>query len=164
MSTTWTERVWREYRTDNLTRAHRDVMLTLATYQANGGAAWPSHQTLAERAGCCVRTVQAALRAARELGLVTWTERRVRAGWRWLRTSNVYRLLSPSGHVVPGERPLFRRRATTGKPCRGVEIEENKGAREAKERGLEAMIRAAATLPDLLKARRAAWAAQAASR
>lgn len=33
-----------------------------------------------------------------ELGLVSWTERRVRAGWRWLRTSNAYRFAHGTGH------------------------------------------------------------------
>jgi hypothetical protein len=85
--------IWLEFRAGNLTRAHRDVLLCLAGY---GRVAWPSHQTLADRANCCVRTVQRALEAARDLGLVTWVERRVRAGWRWLRTSNRYTLTVPT--------------------------------------------------------------------
>src|SRR5271165_1097990 len=112
LSDTWTARVWAEFRAGNLTRAARDVLLTLHTYRAAGGCAWPSHQTIADRAKCCVRTVQDALRAARGLGLIVWTERRARSGWRWLRTSNLYRFLAPAGPVSPS-------RSTTGKRCRG---------------------------------------------
>jgi Helix-turn-helix domain len=67
------------------------VLLTLHTFRGQGSAAWPSHATLAERARCCTRTVQRALQHAQHLGLVSWAERRVRAGWRWLRTSNLDR-------------------------------------------------------------------------
>jgi hypothetical protein len=55
-----------------------------------------THATLAARARCCTRTVQRALQAGQRLGLVQWTERRVRAAWRWLRTSNAYLPYSPS--------------------------------------------------------------------
>jgi hypothetical protein len=43
--------------------------------------------------------VQRALAAAQVLGLVDWAERRVRAGWRWLRSSNLYRFVVPDGAV-----------------------------------------------------------------
>jgi DNA-binding transcriptional MocR family regulator len=103
--------IWLEFRAGNLTRAHRDVLLCLAGY---GRVAWPSHQTLADRANCCVRTVQRALEAARDLGLVTWVERRVRAGWRWLRTSNRYTLTVPAttGQKVWRENRKEKRRLT----------------------------------------------------
>ena len=86
----WTARVWAEFRAGNLTRSSRDVMLTLRTFRGLGGLCTPSHATLANRAKCSVRTVQRALRQADYLGLVRWAERRVRAAWRWLRTSNRY--------------------------------------------------------------------------
>ena len=101
---TWTARVWAEFRARNLTRTERDVLLTLRTFRAPGGGCWPSHATLAERTRCSVRTVIRALAAARTLGLVDWTERRVRRGWRWLRTSNLYRLTTPAGRVVSAAR------------------------------------------------------------
>jgi hypothetical protein len=102
--------IWLEFRAGNLTRAHRDVMLCLVAY---GRVAWPSHETLADRANCCVRTVQRALEAARDLGLVTWVERRVRAGWRWLRTSNRYTLTVPTtGQKVWRENRKEKRRLT----------------------------------------------------
>jgi hypothetical protein len=108
----WRQRIWHEFHADNLTRAYRDVLLTLATY---GPRPWPSHETLATRARCCVRTVQRALQAAQDLGLVSWVERRVRAGWRWLRTSNRY-TLTLSGEPV----------RTTGQRSRGGEIGRKK--------------------------------------
>jgi hypothetical protein len=114
MPKSWTTRVWLEYRVGNLTRAYRDVLLTLHTYRGPGGVAWPAHETLAARACCCVRTVQRALRQAAILDLVAWHERRRRAGWRWLRTSNLYRFVAPAAPVQPGMRPPFWRRATTG--------------------------------------------------
>ena len=83
----WRDRVWQEFRAGNLTRAYRDVLLTLASFRGAGGLICPAHATLAERAGCSVSTVRRALAQAFLLGLVSWTERRIHAGWRWLRTS-----------------------------------------------------------------------------
>lgn len=149
----WTSRVWREFRADNLTRAYRDVLLTLATYRGTGGLCIPSHATLADRAGCSVRTVQRALAQSAELGLVRWTERRVRAAWRWLRTSNAYRLLTPLDAVRPGLRaPRKPCAATTGQPDCGGESTSKKVA-------LQDMLRQAAVLPDLLAMRRQTMAA-----
>ena len=153
----WTVRIWREFHADNLTRAYRDVLLTLRTYRGAGGLIHPSHATLADRAGCCVRTVQRALEAAADLGLLTWVERRVRAGWRWLRTSNRYVLTLPEDPVQPGALPRFwPRRATTGQNGRGGESVEKEEAREDGKGALEEMLRAAARLPDLLAARNTA--------
>jgi hypothetical protein len=153
----WKARVWQEFKIGNLTRAMRDVLLTLHTYRGTGGACWPAHTTLADRAGCCVRTVQRALDEARDLGLVSWCERRVRRGWRWLRTSNRYRLMTPAGEVQPGQRkPAWRpftAPATTGQEARGG---ENKTKKEA----LQAVLAEAAALPDLLAIRRAAFEAR----
>jgi hypothetical protein len=149
MPAPWTARVWAEYRGTNLTPLWRDVLLTLATYRGPGGTAWPSHATLAERCRCSVRTVQRALAIAARLGLVTWTERRVRAGWRWLRTSNAYRLLTPLEAVRAGLRAAWRAvPATTGQNGRG-------GERLSKKAALRPMLLAAAAMPDLLAMRRA---------
>lgn len=146
---TWTARVWREFHADNLTRTHRDVLLTLRTFRGTGGVLWPSHATLADRVGCCVRTVQRALEQAQRLGLVSWAERRVRAAWRWLRTSNLYRLLMPAEPVQAGQRtPVFRALATTGHLDRRGENKTNKEA-------LQEMVTQAAAMPDLLALRRA---------
>jgi hypothetical protein len=149
MPTPWTTRIWLEYRAGNLTRAYRDVLLTLRTFRSTGGACWPSHETLAERANCCTKTVQRALRQARELDLIRWVERRVRAGWRWLQTSNLYTFTTPAGPVQPGMRAP--RTALT-------DIRAGKG-RVSKKEALEELLRAATRAPDLLLRRRQAMAA-----
>jgi hypothetical protein len=121
--TPWTSRVWQDFHAGNLTRAARDVLLTLRTYRGHGGLICPSHDTLADRANCHPSTVLRALQAARDLGLVRWSERRVRAGWRWLRTSNRYTLTDPDGPVTAAPR-TNRQKAGRG------ESEQKKEAHE----------------------------------
>ncbi len=150
----WTARVWREFHADNLTRAYRDVLLTLRTYRGHGGQITPAHATLADRAGCHPRTVQRALHQAQRLGLVSWIERRVKAAWRWLRTSNSYRLETPAEAVQPGLRLAWPRRATTGQFDGGGENLRKQEADKGRNVALAAMMREAAGLPDLLAARR----------
>src|SRR3954465_4707639 len=115
-NTTWCGHVRRAHRDGHLTRAWRDVLIELHAYRGRGGTAWPAHATLAERAACCVRTVQRALEAARELGLVSWTARRLRAGWRALRSSNAYRLQRPQKplEAAPGRRRPYLQLARKG--------------------------------------------------
>lgn len=145
---TWKARVWAEYRAGNLSRTERDVLLVLHGYRGTGGACWPAHTTLAERARCSVRSVQRALTQGRDLDLVHWHERRMRRGWRWLRTSNAYRLRTPAGDVRPGQRkPAWKPFPTTGHNARRVE-------NQTKKEGLQEMLQQAARLPDLLAARR----------
>jgi len=158
LSTDWTARIWAEFRAGNLTRVWRDVLLTLRTYRGHGGLICPSHATLAERAKCGVRSVQHALRQARALGLVSWVERRVRAAWRWLRTSNRYFLELPGEPVRAGLRAPTKR-----KSFRREEREEKKEAREERSAALAEMMRQAAKFPDLLAARREAMKARLAS-
>jgi helix-turn-helix protein len=148
MPTPWTTRIWREYRAGNLTRAARDVLLTLHTFRGTGGACWPSHATLADRAKCCTRTVLRALQAAQRLGLLDWVERRVRAGWRWLRSSNIYRFTTPMMPVIAAARPVSKAPALTDSMAAEVRV--------SKKEALDELRRAAARLPDLLAARRAA--------
>ena len=64
----WFSRVHREYEAGNLTLNYREVLLILGRFHACRFGIFPSHQTLATRARCSVRTVQRALQAARELG------------------------------------------------------------------------------------------------
>ncbi len=85
----WRPAVWAAFHAQALTRTWRDVLLTLATFRGRAGRIYPSHATLADRVGCSVTTVQVALRAGREAGLVDWTSGRGR------RTSNRYVLLVP---------------------------------------------------------------------
>ncbi len=93
----WTPAVWTQFRAGNLTRAFRDVLLTLQTFDGRGGL-YPSHATLAARAICAVRTVQEALRQGRALGLVSWHSGAAR------RTSNRYVLSVPKAAAEPGAR------------------------------------------------------------
>jgi len=159
MPNDWTARVWAEFRAGNLTRAWRDVLLTLRTYRGHGGLICPAHDTLAERAKCSARTVQRALQQARALGLVSWAERRVRAAWRWLRASNRYVLELPADPVQPGPRAPWPRRRTNGQSGCGGESEGiKKEAQEERGSVLAEMMREAARLPDLLERRRAVMA------
>ena len=146
----WQSRIWREHAAGTLTRAFRDVLLTLRTFRGHGGLICPSHETLADRAKASISTVARALKHARHLGLVEWSERRVKAGWRWLRTSNTYELMVPDSPVDPQMRPVWWRRLTTGQSDRGGNQEEKQGRKAA----LRKMLAEAACLPDLLARRR----------
>ncbi len=160
----WTVCVWLHFRAGNLTRAYRDVLLTLRTFRGAGGDCYPSHQTLADRAECCTRTVRRALEQGALLGLVSWTERRVRRGWRWLRASNCYSFATPAGAVQPGQRKPFPKRGTTGQSVRGKKREERK--RLSREQQM-ALLPLPPGLPSLVEigqarqaARDAAWLAR----
>jgi hypothetical protein len=146
--------VWREFGAGDLTRASRDVLLTLKTYSSGRGEdCWPAHATLAERCKCSIRAVQRALAQARLLDLVSWSERRFKAGWRWLRTSNLYRLIVPSAPVAAG----MRARRTTGHLELGGEIQKEEAAQECKKTVLVGMMESAGKLPNLLIARQKAF-------
>ena len=134
----------------NLTRAARDVLLTLHTYRGPGGVAWPSHATLAQRAKCSTRTVLRALAQGRNLGLVSWSFRRVRQGWRWLQSSNLYRFLASVDRAAVRE-PLS---SFSSLPSGATVSVGRKHAAELRQ-----MIQKAAETPDLLKARRAVFEA-----
>ena len=106
----WTSQVWAFFHNGNLTRATRDVLLTLRTYAASG-TAWPSHDTLAERSGTSPRTVIRALATAKGLGLVDWTPGgRWREGGVWRRRSNRYWLVMPEALPEPKVRPPAKTR------------------------------------------------------
>jgi hypothetical protein len=149
--TSWTCRIWQEFHAGNLTRTARDVLLTLKTYRGHGGLICPGHAALADRANCHASTVWRALQAARDLGLVRWTERRVRAAWRSLRSSNRYTLCQPGEPVSPRPR-------TSMQNAGGGESKKNQEAHEGSRVALAAMLAAAERLPDLLAMRRRAWA------
>ncbi len=168
MPTTWTAAVWQHFHAGALTRAHRDVLLTLRTYRGHGGDCWPAHETVAARARCSPSTVLRALRQARELGLVRWAERRVRAGWRWLRSSNAYRFILPDRPPKPRARACRR---TDRQKAGGEESQRNQGRSapsvpaswqpsEAERRAAQAALSAvratrAGTIASLLTGKRA---------
>jgi hypothetical protein len=153
----WFSRVYREYEAGNLTPLWRDVLRALGRFDACRLGIFPSHAFLARRARCSVRTVQRALQAARRLGLVEWTETRVRAAWRALRGPNRYALKVPATAVQSGSHGP---RTTTGQAGRGVTQPGEKTARERSSGAIRAMLKAARELPDLLQARREAMAAR----
>jgi Helix-turn-helix domain len=64
--------------------------LLFGFYNPRTGQCFPSHKAIATKARCGVRTVQRALKWARENNLIQWAHGIVRDGWRVLRTSNRY--------------------------------------------------------------------------
>lgn len=108
--------IWDAFNAGRLTRGHRDVGLQLAHYFKAGDAAWPSHETLAAQARCCIRTVQRALIALREAGIFDWSARWIQTGWRKVRTSNLYRRIA--GHFARGDNKSYQRLMTARYPER----------------------------------------------
>jgi hypothetical protein len=69
----------------------------------------PSHETIADDAGCCARTVRRALADLKACGLVAWVQRIVRSGWRVTQTSNAYELAPTEkawNPCLPAPRPV----------------------------------------------------------
>jgi hypothetical protein len=152
MPTPWTTRIEAEFAADNLTRAYRDALLALVSFRGHGGEIYPSQASIAARAHCSERTVRRAIVMGVKLGLMVVLPRR---GWhngRYVRTSNRYILGAPNRPVVPGQRPPWPRRASTGQAGR---VQDSVSKQEAT---LNAMLQEAAGLPDLLAARRAVMA------
>ena len=67
----WIPLVWAAFRRGELSHIYRDVLLRLPPFRGKGGLIFPSHETLAHRAGCSVSTVKRALAAGR----AAWTDR-----------------------------------------------------------------------------------------
>jgi Helix-turn-helix domain len=65
-------------------------VLLFGFYNPRTGECFPSHKAIAAKARCSVRSVQRALKWARENNLIVWAHGIVRDGWRVLRTSNRY--------------------------------------------------------------------------
>ena len=68
------------------------VLQALASFQGHKGL-FPSHESIAERAGCSVRTVIRALEVAYRLGIVERTRQRQRLSGRLCNGPNRYRLI-----------------------------------------------------------------------
>jgi hypothetical protein len=150
----WRGRVSAEFAADNLTRAYRDVLFTLADFHTCKEGIFPAHATLAERANASVPTVRRALAMGRRLGLVDWDAQWVRQGWRMLRTTNRYILLLPATPIEAGLRPKQPTRITD-QNAGGAE--NKKDSKEvAHRRALAQLMREAATAPDLLLQRQQA--------
>jgi hypothetical protein len=90
------------HRGGRLTRAAKDVGDALLRRLSAEGRCDPSHDTLAADAACDARTVRRATVSLRALGLMRWTTRLVRVGWRAEQTSNAYELV-PAIATPPAE-------------------------------------------------------------
>lgn len=127
----WIPAVWTAFHARALSRSARDVLLTLRTFRGAGGLIYPSHARLAERVGCCVSTVQVALAAARDAGLVGWTSGRRR------RTSNRYTLELPEG--TPSARVPRRQERAAARAVRPLVGERRGGGENSFKKGLIGM-------------------------
>ena len=93
-----------------ITRAFLDVLEALqwGFHNSRSGACFPSYERIAEKAGCCRRTVAEALKVLEWAGVLSWQHRiaRIREActdlfgritWRWrvIRTSNAYAFRDP---------------------------------------------------------------------
>jgi hypothetical protein len=139
----WKFRVEAARRAGQITEAFAYVAHALARRLGADGRLDPSHAALARDAAVSERTVRRALAALSQLGLVRWVQRLVRSGWRVEQTSNAYALALPE-FACPPKRKSFLRVSRPACPP-----QENPA--------LQAMMRAASALPDLLAIRRAMW-------
>ena len=104
------------HRFGRLTRAARDVGEALVRRLGADGRCDPTHATLASDAACDARTVRRATAALRDLGMLRWQTRLVRAGWRAEQTSNAYELVPTI--AAPPALPRAR--------CGGQSVRENR--------------------------------------
>ncbi len=124
----WTPAVWDAFKMRAISRLGRDVLLCLKTFRGAGGQIYPSHARLAERVGCSVSTVQVALAAGRDAGLVAWTSGRRR------RTSNRYVLELPQS--APQARVPRRQERAAARAVRLLVGERRGGGENSFKRGL----------------------------
>lgn len=123
---------WWVMRQMDLTSSELSVLLALAGRANKENVCWPSHELLADDAGCSPRTVRNALKTLGELGLVSWDTRKNERGGN---ESNLYTLhlrapkKSALRHPLPTVRqPLPDPTATVAGPygnhCRGSNYNE----------------------------------------
>lgn len=91
-------------------------VLLFGFYNPRTGECFPSHKAIAIKARCGVRTVQRALKWAREHNLIHWAHGLYRDGWRVLRTSNRYAFAA----FLTIPRILASLAASNGQKRRGV--------------------------------------------
>jgi len=85
--------IWTLTQSRQITGKAHIVLMALASFQGHKGL-FPSHESIAGRAGCSVRTVIRALETAYSLGIVERTRQRIRRAGRVVNGPNRYRLLS----------------------------------------------------------------------
>lgn len=85
--------IWTLTQSRQITGKAHIVLMALASFQGHKGL-FPSHESIAGRAGCSVRTVIRALETAYSLGIVERTRQRIRRAGRVVNGPNRYRLLT----------------------------------------------------------------------
>ena len=90
--TTFPAQLWTLTQSRTITAKTHLVLQALASFQGCRGL-FPSHESIAARAGCSVRTVIRALETAYRLGIVERTRQRKRVSGRLVNGVNRYRLL-----------------------------------------------------------------------
>lgn len=89
------------YRAGRLPAKQERVGLALLKRLGTDGQLDPSYDTLGNDAGCSARTARRATASLRDLGLLSWQCRLVRADWRTEQTSNQYELLMTPAPMLP---------------------------------------------------------------
>jgi hypothetical protein len=97
----WRARLTMFRRGRKITPLFEDIGLAMLRRLSTDGRLDPSHRTLADDAGCDPRSVQRALIAFRQCGLVLWVRRIARDGWRTSQISNSYALAIGELPAIP---------------------------------------------------------------
>lgn len=84
--------IWTLTQAHKITAKTHIVLQALASFEGHRGL-FPSHESIAARAGCSTRTVIRALETAYSLGLVERTRQRMRRAGRVVNGPNRYRLI-----------------------------------------------------------------------
>lgn len=91
--TSFASTLWTLTQARTITAKTHLVLQALASFQGHRGL-FPSHESIASRAGCSVRTVIRALETAYRLGIVERTRQRQRVSGRICNGVNRYRLIT----------------------------------------------------------------------
>jgi hypothetical protein len=128
------------YRAARLPAKQQRVGSALLKRLGADGQCDPSYDTLGADAGCSARTARRATATMRDLGLLRWQTRLVRADWRAEQVSNAYELLTPS------ENPRPRCGGQSGRETRKIDIPLDgiEMAPEARQAAMEALAAIAA--------------------
>ena len=90
--TSFVSQIWTLTQSRTITANTHLVLQALASFEGHRGL-FPSHESIASRAGCSVRTVIRALETAYRLGIVERTRQRQRVSGRLVNGVNRYRLI-----------------------------------------------------------------------
>jgi len=90
--TSFASQIWTLTQARQITAKTHLVLQALASFEGHRGL-FPSHESIAARAGCSTRTVIRALETAYSLGLIERTRQRMRRSGRVVNGPNHYRLV-----------------------------------------------------------------------